>query len=154
MPPTPRPDPSCSNASPKIKICQTSEHYNPADTTSLSFGPSSNTQYQAGDIKGCLIVTTMRFVPFNDIPGIVSAHVLKCPARLPPFLPRSLLFNAPPRITTCRRVVHTTSQLRSPHYISSHPHRSSSSPCSPLPPFFSFPALLFKRPTCNRNRLE
>ena len=33
----PPPDPSCSNAPPKIKICQSSKHYQPADITSLYF---------------------------------------------------------------------------------------------------------------------
>ena len=35
--PAPPPDPSCANAPPKIKICQSSKQYQPADITSLSF---------------------------------------------------------------------------------------------------------------------
>ena len=35
------PNPSCSNAPRKIKVCQSSKHYQPADMTPLSFWPSN-----------------------------------------------------------------------------------------------------------------
>ena len=36
-PPSPPPDPSCSNALPKIKLCQSKKHYQAADITSFIF---------------------------------------------------------------------------------------------------------------------
>ena len=87
--------------------------------------------YQAGNMQGCLLATTVRFVP---IEGLQFSPTYRNAFPRPIPLVQTLHLKYKSTIA-----VNTTIQLISSHYPSSHPCRSpNSSPPSSPPPLLPF----------------